>query len=350
MTTASLETDRQTTRAVGMATTAAATTMRAIVQRRYGSEPEEVLHPETVAIPGFGDHEVLIRVRAAGVDRGTWHLMAGTPHLMRFIGFGVRGPRHSIPGLDVAGTVEAVGSNVTDLTPGQHVFGTGNGAFAEYATARADRLATMPATLSFEAAAAVPTSATAALQAVRDNGAVQPGQHVLVIGASGGVGSYAVQIAKSLGAEVTAVCSAAKMDMVSGLGADHVIDYQAGDFAGGRRYDAIIDIGGNRSLRELRRALTDRGTLVITGGENGGALLGGIERNLRAALLTPFIGQRLRAFVARQRRRDLLALRELIESGAVTPPVDRTFGLDDAAAAVRYLIDGRARGKVVITV
>jgi NADPH:quinone reductase-like Zn-dependent oxidoreductase len=325
--------------------------MRAIVQDRYGTAPEDVLRLRRVARPAIDGDDVLVRVRAAGVGRGTWHLMTGLPHVMRIIGFGLRGPKAHVPGLAMAGTVEAAGPDVTGLEPGDEVFGVCAGAFAEYARARAGQLAPKPASLSFEQAAAVPDSATTALQAVRDKGGVRAGQRVLIVGASGGVGSYAVQIAKALGADVTGVCSTAKADLVRALGADHIIDYTREDITDGRRrYDVVIDIGGNRPLAHLRRALTPGGTLVITGGENGGRLLGGIERNLRASLMSPFVSQQLVAFIARQRQADLLALRDLIESGAVTPAVDRAYPLSEAPAAIRYLADGRARGKIVITV
>ena len=325
--------------------------MQAIVQRRYGTAPEDVLRLEQIARPAVKAGEVLVHVRAASVDRGTWHLMAGIPYLMRIIGFGLRGPKTSIPGLAVAGTVEAVGQDVTGLAPGDEVFGSSRGSFAEYAVARASRLAPKPARLTFEQAAAVPVSAAAALQAVRDHAKVRPGQHVLVFGASGGVGTFAVQIAKALGAEVTGVASTAKTDLVRAVGADHVLDYTREDpVSGRRRYDVIIDIGGNRRLAHLRRALAPKGTLVVTGGEDGGRWLGGIGRNAWAQLLSPFVSQRLTAFVARERPADLVALRDLADSGAITPAIDRTYPLSQAAAAVRHLADGRTRGKVVITV
>ena len=323
--------------------------MEAIVQRRYGTAPEDVLRLEQIARPAIKAGEVLVRVRAAGVDRGTWHLMAGQPYLMRIIGFGLRAPKTPVPGWAVAGTVEAIGRDVTGLAPGDEVFGTGRGSFAQYTVARASRLVPKPASLTFEQAAAMPGSATTALQAVRDHAKVRPGQHVLVIGASGGVGTFAVQIAKALGAEVTGVASTAKTDLVRAIGADHVLDYTREDPVSGRhRYDVIIDIGGNRRLAHLRRALAPRGTLVITGGE-GGRWLGGIDRNLRARLLSLFVRQKLTAFVARQRRADLMTLRDLAGSGAITPAIDRTYPLSQAAAAVRHMADGRARGKVVIS-
>src|SRR5262249_53623584 len=242
-------------------------TMRAIVQRRYGTQPKEVLRLEQAAMPAITANEVRVQVRAAGVDRGSWHLMAGQPYLMRLLGFGLRGPKDRVPGLDVAGTVAAAGAGVTGLGEGEEVFGIARGSFAEYAAARADKLARKPAGLSFEQAAAVAVSGLAALQGLRA-GRLRAGQKVLVIGASGGVGSYAVHLAKALGAEVTGVCSTGKTGLVRSLGADHVIDYTQGDFADGRQhYDLILDTGGNSRLTRLRRALTPAGTLVIAGGE-----------------------------------------------------------------------------------
>jgi NADPH:quinone reductase-like Zn-dependent oxidoreductase len=325
--------------------------MQAIMQHRYGTVPEDVLRLEQIARPAIRPGEVLVRVRAASVDRGTWHLMTGIPYLMRILGFGLRGPKTPVPGLAVAGTVEAVGQDVTGLEPGDEVFGTGQGSFAQYAIARAARLAPKPARLPFEQTAAVPVSAAAALQAVRDHAKVRPGQHVLVIGASGGVGTFAVQLAKAFGAEVTGVASPAKADLVRAVGASHVLDYTREDPVSGRRcYDVIIDIGGNRRPAHLRRALAPKGTLVITGGEDGGRWFGGIGRNLRAQLLSPFVGQKLTAFVARERHADLMTLRDLADSGAITPAIDRTYPLSQTAAAVRHLAEGRARGKIVITI
>ena len=325
--------------------------MQAIVQRRYGATPEDVLRLEQIVSPAMDDDEVLVRVRAAGVDRGTVHLMTGTPYLMRILGFGLRAPKNAVPGWAVAGTVEAVGKKVTGLEPGDEVFGTCRGSFAQYAAARAGWLVPKPASLTFEQAAAMPGSATTALQALRDKAKLLPGQHVLIIGASGGVGTFAVQLAKAFGAEVTGACRTGKTDLVRALGADHVLDYTREDITAGRhRYDVIIDIGGNRPLAHLRRALTPKGTLVITGGENGDALLGGIGRNLRAQLLSPFVSQKLTAFIARQRRADLVTVRDMAHSGAVTPAIDRSYPLSQAAAAVRHLADGHARGKVVISI
>jgi NADPH:quinone reductase-like Zn-dependent oxidoreductase len=277
--------------------------------------------------------------------------MAGLPYPVRLAGFGVRAPKTRVRGREVAGRVEAVGRAVTGLQPGDEVFGIAEGSFAEYARASQDKLAPKPTNLSFEQAAAVAVSALTALQGVRDRGQVQPGQKVLVIGASGGVGTFAVQIAKAFGAEVTGVCSTTKMDMVRSIGADHVIDYMREDFADGKhRYDVILDTGGNRSLRHLRRALTPRGRLVIVGAETGGRWLGGVDRLLRALLLSPLVGQKLGGFICSENAKDLRVLTELIESGKVTPVIDRTYPLSEVPAAMRYMQAGHARGKVVIAV
>jgi NADPH:quinone reductase-like Zn-dependent oxidoreductase len=325
--------------------------MTAIVQDEYGPAPEDVLRVEEIDRPVIGEDEVLVRVHAASVDRGTWHVMAGLPYPIRLAGFGLRRPKYRNPGRNLAGTVEAVGTSVTTFNPGDAVFGIGEASFAEYALARSDKLAPKPASLSFDQAAAVPVSALAALQAVRDHGHVQTGHQVLIVGASGGVGTFAVQIAKAFGAEVTGVCSTAKLDAVRALGADHVVDYTTDDFADGeRRYDVILDIGGNRRLSHLRRALTRRGRLVIVGGETDGRWLGGVDRQVRAVLLSPFVSQKLGTFVASENAKDLIALRELIDSGRLEPAIDRSYPLSQIAAAIRYLLDGRARGKLVITV
>src|SRR3954453_19039963 len=290
--------------------------MTAIVQDEYGSAPEDVLRVEEIDRPVIGADEVLVRVQAASVDRGTGHVMAGLPYPIRLAGFGFRRPKYRNPGRNLAGTVEAVGTGVTTFTPGDAVFGIGEASFAEYARARPDKLAHKPANLSFEQAAAVPVSALTALQAVRDHGQVQAGQDVLVVGASGGVGTFAVQIAKAFGANVTGVCSAVKADLVRALGADHVIDYVRDDFADGKhRYDVIVDIAGNRRLSQLRRALTARGRLIIVGGETEGRWLGGSDRQLRALLLSPFVSQKLSAFIASENAEDLMVLRGLIEAG-----------------------------------
>lgn len=321
--------------------------MQAIVQEEYGSTG--VLALRDVPQPTIVDDEVLVRVLAAGVDRGVWHLMTGLPYPVRLAGYGLRAPKMNIPGMDLAGVVEAVGARVTRFAPGDEVFGTGKGAFADFAAVQSADLVKKPASISFEQAAAVPTSGLAALQALRDHGRVRPGQQVLIIGASGGVGTFAVQLAGAIGAHVTAVCSAGKADLVRSLGAEHVIDYAREDFADGdRRYDVIIDIGGNASLSRLRRALEPHGTLVITGGETGGRWLGGTDRQIRALLLSPFVGQTLTTFISRSTTRDLMTLARFIEEGEVVPVVDATFSLSEAPQAIRYLEEGRARGKVVI--
>jgi NADPH:quinone reductase-like Zn-dependent oxidoreductase len=325
--------------------------MRAIVHDRYGTAPEDVLRLGEVERPSIAEEEILVRVHAASVDRGTWHIMAGLPYPIRVAGFGLRKPKYLNPGRSLAGAVEAVGHAVAGFEPGEEVFGICNGSFAEYVAVRTDKLATKPSNLSFDEAAAVPISGIAALQAVRDHGRIKAGHKVVVVGASGGVGSFAVQIAKAFGAEVTGVCSTAKVDLVRALGADHVIDYSREDFADGRnRYDVILDIGGNRRLSHLRRALTRQGTLVIVGGESEGRWLGGTDRQLRAQLLSRFVSQKLGTFIASENAADLIALRELIEADQVKSAVDRTYPLSDAATAIRHLIDGRARGKIVITV
>jgi len=323
--------------------------MKAIVQDTYG--PPEVLELQEIDRPQIADDEVLVRVRAAGVDRGVWHLMTGLPYPIRLAGYGLRAPKTTTPGMDLAGVVEAVGADVTGFRPGDEVFGIGKGAFADYATAPASKLAPKPANLSFDQAAAVGISGLTALQGLRDSAGVQPGQRVLILGASGGVGSFAVQVAKALGAEVTGVCSTAKVEMVRALGADHVIDYTREEIAAnGEQYDVILDTGGNRTLAELRRALTSSGTLVIVGGETGGRWLGGFDRSLRAPLMSPFVGQQLKALTCSENQADLIVLKELIEAGRIQPAIDRTFPLAETAEAIRYLADGSARGKVVITV
>jgi len=328
----------------------AVATMTAIVHDDYGTIPEDVLRLQAVDKPTIADDQVLVRVHAASVDRGTWHIMAGLPYPIRIAGFGLRKPKYLNPGRSLAGTVEAVGNDVTGFKPGDEVFGICDGSFAEYVSVRTDKLAPNPTNLSFDAAAAVPISGLAALQAVRDHGGVEAGQTVLIIGASGGVGSFAVQIAKAYGADVTGVCSTAKVDMVRGLGADHVLDYSREDFADGQhRYDVILDIGGNRRLSHLRRALTPKGRLVIVGGETEGRWLGGTDRQLRAQLLSLFVSQKLGTFISSENAADLIALRDLIEAGKLMPAIDRTYPLSDVATAIRDLIDGHARGKIVIT-
>src|SRR6266540_4091039 len=324
-------------------------TMKAIVQDMYGSP--DVLELREIDKPVVGGDEVLVRVHAAGVDQGVWHLTAGLPYLVRVAGVGLRAPKNPVRGVDVAGRVEAVGENVTRFGPGDEVFGTCRGSFAEYACAGADRLVPKPANLTFEQAAAVPVSGCTALQGVRDRGKVRAGQRVLIIGAGGGVGTFAVQLAKAFGAEVTGVCSTTKVELVRSIGADRVIDYTREDFADGHNlYDVILDIAGNRSLSHLRRALAPEGTLVLVGGEGGGRWLGGTDRQLRAQMLSLFVRQKLGTLIATARKDDLQILREFLEAGTVKPVVDRTFALSEVAEAIRYLREGRARGKVVVTV
>ena len=319
--------------------------MRAVVQDAYGAA--DLMRPATIPKPAIAASEVLVRVRAAGVDRGTWHLMTGRPYLMRLLGFGLRRPKNRVPGLDLAGTVVAVGSGVTRFKAGDEVFGIGRGSFARYAAAREDRLVHKPAALDFPHAAVVPVSGLTALQALRDLGRVQAGQKVLVVGASGGVGTYAVQLARALGAEVTGVCSHAKLDLVRSIGADHVIDYSREDFAdGARRYDLILDVGGSSSLLRLRRALASAGTLVIVGG--GGAWTG-MGRQLHALALSPFVRQRLTVLLSRQRLADLEALTRFVDEGRVAPVLDRTYPLAEAPDALHQLEAGHVRGKIALT-
>jgi 2-desacetyl-2-hydroxyethyl bacteriochlorophyllide A dehydrogenase len=322
-------------------------TMRAVLQDRYGTA--EVLRLGRVPLPVIGEHDVLVEVRAAGLDRGTEHLVTGKPYAAR-LAFGLRRPRNPVPGRDVAGTVVEVGAAVTRFAVGDEVYGVAPGSFAEYAVAPESKLARKPTNLSFTQAAVVPVSAATALRALVDVGRLQAGQSVLVVGASGGVGSYAVQLAKALGAEVTGVCSTAKADLVASIGADHVLDYTRDDFAhGSRRYDLILDIAGNPSLTRLRRALKPRGTAVFVGGEDAGALIG-MGRQLRGALLSVFLRQRLALLVTQERASDYERLTDLIEAGQLVPSIDRTYPLEDAALALRQLEEGQVRGKVAITV
>ncbi len=323
--------------------------MKAIVQDTYGSA--DVLELRDIDTPEIGDDQVLVRVHAAGVDRGVWHLMAGLPYPIRIAGYGVRAPKYPVLGMDLAGVVEAVGKDVTRFVPGDEVFGIGKGAFAEYAVAPEGKLAPKPANLSFEQAAAIAISGLTALQALRDVAKVQAGQKVLIIGASGGVGTYAVQVAKAYGAHVTGVASTSKVDLVRAIGADEVIDYNCEDFAEGDiRYDVIVDIGGNASLTRLRRALTPTGTAAIVGGETGGRWIGGFDRMLRAPMLSPFVSQDLRSVTASENAADMLVLRDMIEAGQVTPVIERSYALADAPDAIRHVEQGKARGKVVITI
>ena len=322
--------------------------MKAIVQDTYG--PPEVLELRDVAKPGIGDDEVLIRVHAAGLDPSVWHLMTGLPYVVRMM-FGLRKPKEPVRGWDVSGIVEAVGKNVKAFQPGDEVFGSCEGSFAEYASAGSDRLMIKPTNLTLEQAAAVTVSACTALQALRNAGKVQAGQHVLVIGAGGGVGTFAVQLAKAFGAKVTGVCSTAKTDLVRSIGADHAIDYTRDDFVdGGQRYDLILDMAGNRPVSHVRLALTPRGTLVAVGGEGGGRWFGGLGGSLAWLALSPFMRRKFRLLMASVTREDLQTLKDLIEAGKVRPIIDRTYPLSEVPDAIRAWERGHARGKVVITV
>ncbi|MCU1518180.1 MAG: NADPH:quinone reductase [Pseudarthrobacter sp.] len=323
--------------------------MKAIVQDVYGSA--DVLAVRDVPKPSPADREVLIRVHAAGVEQGVWHLMTGMPYLVRLFGYGLKKPNVPIRGREVAGVVESVGAGVTRFQPGDEVFGTCEGSFAEFVCAKESRLARKPANLTFEETAAAPISAVTALQAIRDAGQVATGDKVLVIGAGGGVGSFAVQFAKEFGAEVTGVCSTGKVDLVRSLGADHVVDYTRDDFSGaGALYDVIVDTAGNRPLSALRKALTPKGTLVIVGGEGGGKLTGGFERSIGAGVVSLFSGQKLKGLVSTENHLDLEALTVFFEAGTVKPAVDRVFPLAEAPAAVAYMHEGHARGKVVVRI
>jgi NADPH:quinone reductase-like Zn-dependent oxidoreductase len=322
--------------------------MKAIVQDKYGSS--DGLRLVDIDAPVVGSDDVLLRVHAASIFIGDWHVMTGLPYLGR-MAFGLRRPKARVRGQDVAGRIEAVGRDVTRFQPGDEVFGACNGAFAEYAIARPDKLAPKPANLTFEQAATVPITGCTALQGLRNVGKVQPGQKVLIIGAAGGVGSFAVQIAKAFGAHVTGVCSTTKVDLVRSIGADEVIDYTHNDFAEtGQRYDLILDTAGNRSVSHLRRALAPNGTLVLGGGERGGRWFGGVDRTLRALMLSPFVSQKLGTFIGKPNGEDLMVLKELIEAGKVTPVIDRTYPLSDVPQAIRHVEGGHGQGKVVITV
>jgi 2-desacetyl-2-hydroxyethyl bacteriochlorophyllide A dehydrogenase len=321
--------------------------MKAITQHRYGSEDAWTL--QEVDPPDVGSKDVLVQVHAAGLDRGTWHLLHGLPYVVRLAGYGLRAPKSPVPGLELSGRVVEVGRDVTAFAPGDEVFGVGRGAFAEQACAPEHRLVARPTSISAEAAA-IATSGITALQAVRDHAQVKREHRVLVVGASGGVGTLAVQMAKAYGAEVSGMCSHAKMDMVHALGADQVFDYAQCDLSDIGCFDSIIDLGGNRSLASLRRALKRHGRLVIVGGEGGGRWLGGSDRQLRAGLLTRFVPQTLGGFITKETQRDLLVLKEHIEAGTVRPVIDRTYPLSEAAKALNYLAEGHARGKVVLIV
>ncbi|MCY7302036.1 MAG: NAD(P)-dependent alcohol dehydrogenase [Thermoleophilia bacterium] len=321
--------------------------MQAIVQGQYGTS--DALRLAEIDRPTIEAGEVLVQVRAASLDRGTWHLMTGMPYGVRLVS-GLRAPKRAVPGLALAGVVAAVGQDVTRFVPGDEVLGIGKGSLAEFAAAREDKLASKPPGISFELAAGLPVSAPTALRGLSDVGRLEARQHVLIIGASGGVGAYAVLIARSLGAEITAVCSTAKIDFVRSLGADHVIDYTTDDFTTGKqRYDLILDIAGNTSLTGLRRVLTPRGTLVIAGGEGGGRLLGGIDRQFRAIALSPFVRQRLTMLTPNENHSHLERVVELLDDDRLAAVIERTCPLREAAAAMRHLEGGRAQGKLVVS-
>jgi NADPH:quinone reductase-like Zn-dependent oxidoreductase len=323
--------------------------MKAITYHRYGSP--DVLEFQEIDTPVVKDDDVLIRVRAVAANPRDWHFMRGLPYVIR-PQFGLRRPRNPLLGSDVAGQVEAVGTNVTRFRPGDEVYAdVVTGGFAEYTSVPEDVVAPKPANLTFEQAAAVPLAALTALQGLRDRGRTQPGQKVLIIGAGGGVGTFAVQIAKWLGAEVASVCSTGKVDLVRSLGSDHVIDYTREDFVqSGQRYDLVLQLAGTRSPSDCRRALTPTGTLLLSSGESSGRWVGPIGRIVKAVLLSPFVRQRLVPFEAKRSVEDLRLMKELIEAGTVTPVIDRTFSLSDVPAAMRHLEAGHARGKIVITV
>jgi NADPH:quinone reductase-like Zn-dependent oxidoreductase len=325
--------------------------MKAIVGETYGSP--DALELREIAPPAIDAGDVLVRVRAASVNPADWHFLRGEPALLRLMS-GLRRPKRPVPGMDVAGVVEQVGAGVTRFRPGDGVFGSCSGGFAELARGKEGDFAAKPVGIGFEQAAAVPIAGCTALEGLRDHGRLQRGQRVLVNGAAGGVGTFAVQLAKSFGGEVTAVCRTANIELVRSLGADHVVDYTAEDFArGDARYDLILNIAGNRSLADLRRVLTPSGTLVLIGagvGRGGGGGIGPLARPVAAAVLTRFVAQRLVSFIAKVRAADLATLAELIETGKVTPVIDRVYPLDEVPDAIRYLETGHARGKVVITI
>jgi NADPH:quinone reductase-like Zn-dependent oxidoreductase len=319
--------------------------MKAIVQDRYGSP--DVLDLREIDKPVVEDGEVLVRVRAASANPADWHFMRGLPYVMRPQS-GLDKPKNGVLGRDVAGQVEAVGKDVTRFRPGDEVFANvGTGGFAEYTCVSEDFLELKPVNLTFEQTAAVPLAGLTALQGLRDAGQVQPEQKVLIIGASGGVGTFAVQIAKSFGADVTGVCSTRNVEMVRSLGADHVIDYTQEDFAqSGQKYDLIFQLAGTRSPSACRRALTPKGTLVLSSGESSGRWIGPVDRIIKAVVLSPFVGQKLGSFLAKPNSDDLQFLKELIEAGKVTPVIDRTYPLSETPEAIRYLEEGHAEGKL----
>jgi NADPH:quinone reductase-like Zn-dependent oxidoreductase len=323
--------------------------MKAIVYHEYGSP--DVLKLEDVDKPAPNDDEVLVRVRAAAANPADWHYLRGVPYIMRPQA-GLRRPKNAVLGRDISGEVDAVGKDVTAFRPGDEVFAeVETGGFAEYTCVAEKLVVSKPANLTFEQAAAVPLAGLTALQGLRDAGKVEPEQKVLIIGASGGVGTFAVQLAKHLGAEVTGVCRTRNVELVRSLGADHVVDYTREDFVqSGRKYDLILQLAGTRSPSDLRRALTSKGTLVLSSGESSGRWLGPVNRMLTAAVVSPFVSQKLGSFLARANKDDLQFLKELIEAGKVKPVIDRTYSLSEVPEAIRYLEEGHARGKVVVTV
>ena len=329
---------------------APATTMKAVVREKYGSP--DVLQLKDIEKPVIDDDSVLVRVRAASINAYDWHMMRGLPFLVR-MSEGWRRPKSTAMGVDIAGQVTAVGKNVTQFRPGDEVFGARGGALAEYVRGTAQSvLVPKPAGLTFEQAAAVNMAGTTALQGLRDKGQIKPGQRVLINGAAGGVGTFAVQIAKAFGADVTAVCSTRNVDMIRSIGADHVIDYTREDFTrNGHRYDLIFDVAANRSLSDCRRVLASNGTLVVVGAAGGGRRMAPIvARLLGAIVLSRFSSQKMLPFLAKNSKDDLIVLKELIEAGKVRPVIDRTYPLSETAEAMRYLEDGHPKGKVVITV
>jgi NADPH:quinone reductase-like Zn-dependent oxidoreductase len=322
--------------------------MKAMVQDTYGSG--EVLELREIAKPELGEYDVLVRVRAAGVNVADWAIMSGLPYVAR-PAYGLRKPKSGVRGTDAAGVVEAIGTSVSRFKPGDEVFGSCRGSFADYAAAPEGALALKPANISFEQAAGVPMAGSVALQAVRDHGKVRAGQKVLINGASGGIGTFAVQIAKSLGAEVTGVCSTRNVDLVRSIGADHVVDYTREDFTrSGQRYDLILDNVANHSLSDLRRALTPTGTLVPNGGQFGNRWFAGGGRVISALVLSRFVSQTLRPFLVSQNEGDLIVLKEMIEAGKVMAVMDRAYSFSETAQAIGHVGAGHARGKVAITV
>jgi NADPH:quinone reductase-like Zn-dependent oxidoreductase len=321
--------------------------MKEIVYTKYGSS--DVLQIQEVGKPTPKDNQVLLKVHAASVNPLDWHFMRGMPYLMR-LQSGLNRPKNNFLGVDVAGQVEAVGKDVKEFQPGDEVFGTCDGAFAEYVCASERELVKKPTNVTFEQAAAVPIAAFTAMQGLRDRGQIKAGQKVLINGAAGGVGTFAVQIAKSFGAVVTGVCSTRNVDMVRSIGADHVIDYTQENFTqSGQRYDLIFDTVGNRSLSDCRRVLDSNGILVLVGGPDKGRLLGPLTRSLRGIVLSRFVNQRMVMLLATRRKEDLVVIQKLLGDGKVTPVIDRRYTLSEVPEAIRYLEEGHAQGKVVIT-